>query len=85
MTEEQHYDHVVEWARYRIGLRGSRFRCHEGEGNGVVAVARCIHCGTLFGTLTHNLGNLDHILKGDCDRPWQHGRARFRWAAQFRL
>lgn len=70
---EQHYDHVVTWARHEIGAPRDRFFGHVGGlSQGMITVCKCIHCGTLSGSRTHNLGNLDHILRGDCGRAWMH-------------
>jgi hypothetical protein len=68
-------DDEVTKARLAIGLPRDRFfqmATWGGVGPGVSIVCKCIHCGTLFGSHSHDLADLDHINKGDCGRPWMH-------------
>jgi hypothetical protein len=63
-------DDEVTAARLAIGLSADRF-----EGSTALPlpiVCKCIHCGTLFGSQSYDLADLDHINKGDCGRPWMH-------------
>ena len=67
----------VTRARLAIGLSYNRFYgCGGGVGLGMPIVCKCIHCGTLFSSLSHNLADLDHICKGDCGRHQQHKAKR---------
>jgi hypothetical protein len=69
-------DDEVTAARLSIGLPRDRFfDVGGGYGPGVSIVCRCIHCGTLFGSRSHDLADLDHICRGDCGREWQHESA----------
>lgn len=66
-------DDEVTAARVAIGLPRDRFfDVNGGVNQGVSIVCKCIHCGTLFGSRSHDLADLDHICRGDCGRPWQH-------------
>jgi hypothetical protein len=66
-------DDEVTAARRAIGLPARRLPIgYGGVSTGLPIVCKCIYCGTLFGSLTHNLGDLDVICDGDCGRPWQH-------------
>lgn len=62
-------DSEVTRARVAIGLDPNRYKC---IGSPFAIVCRCIHCGTLFGSTSFDLADLDHINRGDCGRPWQH-------------
>lgn len=64
------FDEVTA-ARLAIGLWADRFLNVGGDGK-VNIVCKCIHCGTLFGSRSDNLADLDHVNRGDCGRPWQH-------------
>lgn len=65
-------DEVTE-ARLAIGLPSDRF--FDASQSGVSIVCRCIHCGTLFGSRSYDLADVDHINRGDCGRPWQHDQS----------
>lgn len=66
-------DDEVTKARLAIGLPLDRFfDVGGGIGPGVSIVCKCIHCGTLFGGLSHDLADLDHVCAGDCGRLWMH-------------
>ena len=66
-------DDEVTKARLAIGLSRNRFEGFDGGvGPGMPIVCKCIHCGTLFGSRSHDLADLDHICRGDCGRYWMH-------------
>lgn len=57
----------VTRARVAIGLSPNRFHGYDGGvGPGMPIVCKCIHCGALFKSLSHDLADLDFICKGDC-------------------
>jgi hypothetical protein len=57
----------VTAARMSIGLSPDRFKGVDGGvGPGMSIVCKCIHCGKLFESASHDLSDLDHICKGDC-------------------
>ena len=65
----------VTAARMAIGLPVNRFAfMTDGKDYplGAPIVCKCIHCGTLFGSQSADLADLDHVCKGDCGRHWQH-------------
>ena len=67
-------DGEVTKARLAIGLPQDRFfDVGGGVGPGLSIVCKCIHCGTLFKSRSHDLADLDQICRGDCGRTWMHG------------
>ena len=57
----------VTLARIAIGLPVDRFHGYGGGiGPGMPIVCKCIHCGKLFESASHDLADIDHICKGDC-------------------
>lgn len=66
-------DDEVTAARLAIGLPRDRFHGMNGGVNkGMQIVCKCIHCDTLFASVSYDFADLDFICKGDCGRPWQH-------------
>jgi len=65
-------DDDVTKARLAIGLPRDRFFDVGGGIGGVPIVCKCVHCGTLFGSRSYDLADVDHICRGDCGRPYLH-------------
>jgi hypothetical protein len=71
-------DEEVTKARLAVGLSADRFAGFGGGvGPGMPIVCKCIYCGTLFSSLSHDLADLDHINKGDCGRHRVDDTSRF--------
>lgn len=59
----------VTQARRAIGLPANKFHDMASDISkrlGLSIVCKCIHCEKLFESRSHNLGDLEHICKGDC-------------------
>lgn len=62
-------DDEVTTARLAIGLSADRYaNIGGGITTGQPIVCRCIHCGTLFASKSHDLSDLDYICMGDCGK-----------------
>lgn len=62
----EEYDRVKK-ARADLGLPENTFAdVGGGVGPGVRIACKCIHCGKLFVSRSHDLADLEHICKGDC-------------------
>jgi len=61
-------DTVVTIARLKVGLPANGFfDASDGVDPGVSIVCRCIHCGKLFASRSHNLADAERICRGDCE------------------
>lgn len=57
----------VDRARATLGLPSNRFADVEGGiGPGVRIVCKCVTCGELFESRSHDLADLDRICRGLC-------------------
>lgn len=60
-------DEEVKKARVAVGLSPEPFqRFGAATRHGEPIVCRCVHCGKLFASASPDLGDVEHICKGDC-------------------
>lgn len=65
----EEYDRVKK-ARSDLGLPENTWAdVGGGIGPGVRIACKCIYCGNLFVSRSHDLADLEHICKGDCGCP----------------